>query len=87
MTKKVRWADKAISDRQAFFEANLEHGNLGFAKKEDGKIMNGVDTIRDNNLVGRDDLHPKGLLYPLPVRYKILYRVEDDFVSIERVFH
>jgi len=48
--------------------------------------MNGVATIRDNNFLGRDDLHPKGLLYPLPVKYKILYRVEDDFVSIERIF-
>lgn len=87
MVKKVRWSDKAISDRQGVFEANVEGGSLRFATKEDKKIANGVDIIRNNNFIGRDDLHPKGRLYSLPKRYKILYRLQDDFISIERVFH
>lgn len=86
MPKKIRWSDKALSDRQGFFEENLEHGGLRFAKNEDKKIMNGINTIKNNNLIGRDDLHPKGRLYTLPERYKLLYRLLDDFISIERVF-
>lgn len=85
--KKVQWSDKALSDRQGFFQQNLESNGLGFAKKEDKKIMGGVGVIKDNNEIGRGDLHPNGLLYRLPRRYKILYRLEASFISIERVFY
>lgn len=87
MIKRVRWSDKAMSDRQGFFESNVENESLAFAKKDDKKIMKGVDTIKNNNRIGRDDLHPGGFLYKLPLRYKILYRLEGEYISIERVFY
>lgn len=87
MITKVRWADKAISDRQGIFQLNAERSSASFAKSEDKKISDAVERIRNNNHIGRNDLHPIGLLYQLAKRYKILYRLDVSVISIERIFN
>lgn len=42
MTKRVRWSDKAMSDRQGFFEANVENESMAFAKKDDKNHEGGL---------------------------------------------
>ncbi|WP_187487217.1 type II toxin-antitoxin system RelE/ParE family toxin [Duffyella gerundensis] len=85
MVRKVRWSDKAASDRKNIAESNKKSG-ARFAKSEDDKIKKGVDTIRLNNAIGLKNLHPKGILYILEDKYKILYRIDAGVISIERIF-
>jgi len=87
MITKVQWSDKALSDRQGIFEVNARSSGMAFSKKENKKIEDALTRIKANNEIGRRDLHPEGYLYLLPHRYKILYRLEAGFISVERVFN
>ncbi|MCP5933814.1 type II toxin-antitoxin system RelE/ParE family toxin [Klebsiella pneumoniae] len=87
MISKVLWADKALSDRETIFESNDKVSGLSYAKSEDAKIKRAVSTIKRNNKVGRNDLDERGYVYVLPKRYKILYRLTEVHIFIERVFY
>jgi len=87
MASKVKWADKALSDRETIFESNEKVSGLRYAKSEDSKIKRAVSTIKRNNQIGRNDLDPRGYVYILPNKYKILYWLSGDFVMIERVIY
>ncbi|WP_433712776.1 type II toxin-antitoxin system RelE/ParE family toxin [Escherichia marmotae] len=87
MVLNIFWADKAISDRETIFESNDKVSGLSYAKAEDQKIKRAVSTIKRNNKIGRNDLDERGYVYILPHRYKILYRLSDEFIFIERVFY
>lgn len=87
MGSVVQWADKALSDRETIFESNEKVSGLRYAKAEDSKIKRAISTIKRNNKIGRNDLHPRGYVYILPNKYKILYRLSGNFVMIERVIY
>lgn len=87
MELTVLWADKAMSDRETIFESNDKVSGLSYAKSEDNKIKRAISTIKRNPKVGRNDLNPNGFLYKLPNRYKVLYRLSDESIFIERVFY
>ena len=87
MASKEKWSDKAMSDRETIFESNLKVSGSRYARAEDVKIKNAVGRIKNNNRIGRDDLDPRGFLYVLPKKYKILYRISGDYVMVERVFY
>lgn len=83
--KKVSYSSKSISDIAAIFIGN-KASNLKFAHKEKEKIKTAISRIRKNPYIGNENLDERGRLYILPVRYKILYRVIDDVIYIDRVF-
>lgn len=87
MCKVVKWSDKALSDRMTIFESNSKVSGIAYAKAEDRKINDAIESIKRNNFIGRNDLDPRGYLYKLPKRYKVLYRLGEDVVFIERVFY
>ena len=87
MVSKVLWADKALSDRETIFESNDKVSGLQYAKDEYLKIRRAVATIKRNNKIGRNDLDERGYVYVLPHRYKIVYRLSDEYIFIERVFY
>jgi len=87
MASKVLWSDKGVSDRETIFESNYKISGLQYAKGEDAKIKRAVSTIKRNNYIGRNDLDERGYVYVLPHRYKILYRLSNEYIFIERVFY
>lgn len=87
MASKEKWSDKAMSDRETIFESNLKVSGSRYARSEDAKIKRAVGRIKANNGIGRNDLDPRGFLYVLPRKYKILYRISGNFVMVERVFY
>lgn len=87
MAGNVFWEEKALSDRETILESNQKVSGLRYAKSEDGKIKKAISTIKKNNFIGRNDLDPRGYLYVLPKKYKILYRLDGGDIFIERVFY
>jgi len=87
MISKVKWSDKALSDRETIFESNYKISGISYAKSENGKIKKSIGTIKKNNQIGRSDLYPDSYLYILPKKYKILYRLFNDCIFVERIFY